>query len=407
MTSDLRERLRALPGIERVLPALEGLPPAFLVGGAVRDLLRGAPGLDLDIAVEGDGAAVAQTLAGRLGGQARRHERFGTATVEAGDLVFDVASTRRESYPEPGALPVVEPATLDEDLARRDFTINAMALGLTRDDLGRLHDPLGGRPDLDERVVRVLHPGSFLDDPTRLLRALRYEARLGHRMDPDTERLAREAAAARAPGTVSGTRIREELLPLLGELEAPAAVERMAELGLDKALDPALKADAQLVASASLGSAETGADRALASLAALCARAPGELVDWLDGLGLSAPRRDAVRRAATNGPLLAGELRGELAPSRIHSLLRDEPPEALALALACGAPPEPVLRFVSDLRHTKLEISGDDLIAAGVPESPALGLALEETLRRKLDGQVLGRDEELRTALELAREGAA
>jgi tRNA nucleotidyltransferase (CCA-adding enzyme) len=394
--------------MERLLPALEGLPPAFLVGGAVRDLLRGAASVDLDVAVEGDARAIARALAQRLGGLAVEHERFGTATVEAGDVAIDLATTRRETYARPGALPDVEPAPLADDLVRRDFTINAMAAGLSGEDLGRLHDPHGGRADLADGVVRVLHDRSFVDDPTRLLRAVRYEARLGFRMDAKTERLAREAAAAGAFATVSGARIADELLDLLAEVEAPGAVARLRDLGLAKALHPALDPDPELVAAAALGSAETGADRTLAALAALAGADPERLVPWLDDLQLTRPQATRVVRAAQRAPELVNALREELRPSELHSLLHGEPPEALALALALGAPGEPVLRFVSELQHVRLAITGDDLRAAGVPESPALGRALEETLRLRLDGEVEGREDELRAALELAaREGAA
>jgi tRNA nucleotidyltransferase (CCA-adding enzyme) len=403
----LRERVRRLPGMVRILPALEGLAPAFLVGGAVRDLLRGATAVDLDIAVEGDARSVARELATRLSGEAREHERFGTATVRSGDVSFDVATTRREVYERPGALPAVEPAPLAEDLGRRDFTINAMAIGLTGDDLGHLYDPQGGLDDLGAGVVRVLHDRSFVDDPTRLLRAVRYEARLGFSMDPETERLARAAAAEGALRTVSGARVRDELLDLLGELEVPSAIERLHELGLDRSMHPALDVEPELVASAALGATSLGSSRALAALAALCSRAPADLEPWLGELYLRVPERGAVARAARSAPVIAGELRRKpLRPSELHELLRDEPLEALALALAIGAPPEPILSFATELRHVRLEITGDDLRAAGVPESPALGRALEETLRRKLDGEVSGREDELRTALEVAREAA-
>jgi tRNA nucleotidyltransferase (CCA-adding enzyme) len=392
-----------IPGMERLLPALEGLPPAFLVGGAVRDLLLGRSTVDLDVAIEGDARAVARELAERLGGEAVEHERFGTATVRAEDLVVDLATTRRETYSEPGALPDVEPAGLAEDLGRRDFTINAMALGLSGDDVGVLHDPHRGQSDLEAKIIRVLHGRSFVDDPTRLLRALRYEARFGFRMDEQTEALAREAAAGPGFSTVSGARVRDELLDLLGEDEAPAGVERMRDLGLDRALDPNIEADPELVASTQLACAETGADRSLAGLAALVSSAPGDLGEWLEDLHLGRPATDAVMRAAVKGPQLASTLRNELAPSAVHAVLSCEPPEALALALARGAPGDPVLRYLADLRGVRLEITGDDLIEAGIPQSPELGRALEETLRRKLDGEVSGRDEELELALSLAR----
>jgi tRNA nucleotidyltransferase (CCA-adding enzyme) len=393
-----------LPGMDRLLPALEGLPPAYLVGGAVRDLLLGSHSVDLDVALEGDAPAVAWELAERLGGLATTHDRFGTAKVRADDLVVDLTSTRRERYERPGALPEVEPASLAEDLARRDFTINAMAVGLTGSDVGVLHDPHGGNEDLDAGVVRVLHPRSFVDDPTRLLRAVRYATRFGFALDPETERLAREAVAEGALGTVSGPRVRDELIDLLGEIEAPTALERLRELGVDRGLHPALDADPELAAAAALGASETGADRRLAALAALVSRAPDELEPWLDTLALGRGDRTRVAAAARQGPSLPRALRADPPPSAVHALLRCEPAETLAVALAHGAPAGPIQRFLADLRDVHLEITGDDLVAEGVPESPAIGRALDETLRMKLDGRLSGgREEELRTALEIAR----
>jgi tRNA nucleotidyltransferase (CCA-adding enzyme) len=406
-TSDLAERVRHIPGMERLLPALEGLAPAYLVGGAVRDLLLGGRAVDLDVAIEGDARAAGRELSERLGGELVEHERFGTATVRAGDLSLDLATTRREHYSVPGALPEVEPAGLAEDLGRRDFTINAMALGLSGDDLGELHDPYDGRRHLEQGAIVVLHGQSFVDDPTRLLRALRYEARFGFRMDEQTERLAREAAAGAGFSTVSGARVRDELLDLLREDTAPDAVARMHELSLDRAVDPQLEADPDLVAGAQLACAETGADRVLAGLAALVSSSPEALAPWVEDLNLGRPATDAVLRAALKGPQLASTLREELVPSAVHALLSCEPSEALAVALAKRAPADPVLRYVADLRGVRLEISGEDLLAAGIPESPELGRALAETLRRKLDGEVSGRDDELALALALARGEAA
>ena len=354
--------------------------------------------------MEGDALAAAWELAERLEGRAMTHERFGTATVRAGDLVFDLAGTRRERYERPGALPEVEPAPLAEDLARRDFTVNAMAIGLTGDDLGELHDPHGGQKDLEAGRIRVLHDRSFIDDPTRLLRAVRYETRLGFPMDPDTERLAREAAAEGAPATVSGQRVRDELLDLLGEQEAPTGLARLRELGIDRALHPAFDADPELAAGAALGAAETAADRRLAALAALVSRAPGELEPWVESLALGRGARDRVMAAAAQGPSLPRALRADPPASAIHALLSCEPAETLAVALAYGAPPEPIHRFLADLRGVHLDITGDDLIAEGVPEAPLIGRILNEVLRMKVDGRVSGREDELRAALQLVRE---
>jgi tRNA nucleotidyltransferase (CCA-adding enzyme) len=404
---DLRERVRRVPGMERLLPALEGLPPAYLVGGAVRGLLRGDDPKDVDIAVEGDARSAARAVAERLGSGAREYERFGTATVETPASTYNFATTRQESYDEPGALPRVSPASLAEDLGRRDFAINAMAIGLSGDDLGHLYDPYGGVADMEAGFVRVLHERSFLDDPTRLLRALRYAARLGFVLDPETERLAREAVAADALSTVSGARIRDELVDLLGEVDAPSGIERMRELEIHSGLHPDLDPDPELVASAALGAAAIGADRAIAALAALIEEAPEKLDLWLADLNLLAGERDAAARAARVGPRIAMALRErEHSPSELRALLGQEPLEALALALALRAPSEPILRWVSELSPVRLEISGADLIAAGLPEGPALGRALDETLNRKLDGMVSGREAELETALLLAQEHA-
>jgi tRNA nucleotidyltransferase (CCA-adding enzyme) len=203
---------------------------------------------------------------------------------------------------------------------------------------------------------------------------------------------------------VSADRLGRELVKILEEQEAPTGVRRLAELGVTAALHPALAPDPELVASAALGAVTLGANRVTAELAALVVDDPQELDLWVAGLPLEARDRDAVSRAARVAPRVCEALRERKhTPSELRALLGSEPPEALALALALGAPSEPVLRWVTELSAVGLEIRGTDLLAAGVPEGPAVGRALEETLRRKLDGLVAGRDEELETALELAR----
>ena len=400
---DLGERIRALRGSDRLLPALDGLPPSWLVGGGVRDLLLGADSVDLDVVVEGDGVAAARVVAERLGAELAEHDRFGTATVRAPDLSVDFATSRRERYTAPGALPEVEPAPLDEDLARRDFTINAMAASLTPGSLGVLRDPHGGEADLAAGVVRVLHPRSFEDDPTRLLRALRYEARFDFRMDPDTESHAVEAAMAGAPATVSGSRVRDELLDLLREPQAPAAVARMAALGIDRGLEPSLGAQPALVERALAAAPLVGAQAQFAGLAALVASDPDGVADWVESLHLKAEDRDAVLRAARKAPGMVDALAANPSATGLHALLHCEPPELMALSLALGAPREVVERYVNDVATIRLEITGDDLKAAGVPESPLLGQALRETLKAKLEGDVSGHEQELEHALGVVR----
>jgi tRNA nucleotidyltransferase (CCA-adding enzyme) len=404
-TEDLRERVRRLQGMERLLPALQGLPPTYLVGGSVRDLLLGMPAADhLDLAIEGDARSVARALAERLSGEAREYERFGTAVVRVEGFEYDMATTRRETYDAPGALPRVEEAPLSEDLVRRDFAVNAMAVGLRGDDLAHLYDPHRGLQDLEAGLLRVLHDESFSDDPTRLLRGVRFEARLDFHLEPGTEVLARDAVGSSALSTVSSDRVGRELIKTLEEQSAPTAVRRMGELGIDRALHPALAPDPQLVESARLGAVTIGANRVTTELAAMVTEEAQELDLWVASLPLEAGERDAVSRAARVAPRLAEALRErQHTPSELRALLGAEPPEALALAMALGAPAEPLMHWAGELSLVTLEIGGDDLLAAGVKEGPAIGRALEETLRRKLDGLVSGREEELRTALELTR----
>ena len=226
---DVLERLGRPPAVA----ALDGEDAVYVVGGAVRDLLLGREPHELDFVVEGDAVAVARRAAERLGGRVTVHERFGTATVEAPDATFDLAGARRERYERPGALPDVElGASLRDDLARRDFTVNAIALHLAD---GELIWYPQAEEDLAPRRLRVLHDGSFRDDPTRLLRLARYGARLGFEPDPHTDELAAEAVAGGALDTVTGPRLGAELRLLLREPQ-PAALAALERHGLGAAL---------------------------------------------------------------------------------------------------------------------------------------------------------------------------
>lgn len=361
---ELAARVDALPGMDELRAALAGTP-AYLVGGALRDVLRGLSGadVDVDIAVEGDAIALAR----RAGTLVRAHERFGTATVEVGGTRIDLAMTRRERYPEPGALPEVEPADIAADLARRDFTVNAMAFPLGGE--RRLLDPHGGARDLRARVLRVLHPGSIRDDPTRALRAARYAARLGFAPEPETERLIRSADLA----TVSADRVEAELRLIAAEERAIAALELLAEWGL-------------------AGVERGGLERARAALAVL------SMEGWDD-----IDHRVDVVLAAVLGDPARTHVAKELAAARPEraseaaALARGRDPVELVLARAHGA--EWLDPYVREWRDVRLEITGADLLAAGVPEGPAIGRGLAAALAAKLDEGVSGRDAELAAAL--------
>ena len=357
----------AVPQLARLREAAAGAP-IYLVGGAVRDLLLGRERLDLDVVVEGDAAAVA----GRLDGEPVEHERFATAKARLGAVEVDLAGARAETYPRPGALPEVSPADLERDLARRDFTINAMAISLAAEP--ELIDPHGGRADLDRGVLRVLHDRSFVDDPTRALRAARYAARFGFAVEPGTGELLRDADL----GTVSGDRVRAELLRVASE---PDAVQALGLVAIWQLLGP-----------------RPDAGRLLPAVDALTSGPPwDEIAD-----------RPRALVAAGFGP--AGrevELTGSepQRPSDAVEATRAASPEELVLARALGA--EWLDPLVIEWRNVALEIGGQDLLDAGVPEGPAIGRGLAAAKRRKLDGEISGREQELRAALEAARDESA
>jgi tRNA nucleotidyltransferase (CCA-adding enzyme) len=353
----------AYPELNVVREAASG--PVFVVGGAVRDLLLGRGRSDLDLVVVGDAA----TLAARLGAEVVEHERFATAKARLDGHEVDIASARTESYSRPGALPDVTPAAdIDADLSRRDFTVNAMAIAL---DGSELVDPHEGRADLRAGLLRILHPGSFVDDPTRAIRAARYAARLGFKLEKDTEALLRAADL----DTVSNDRREVELLRLAGEPSAPEAYRLLAEWGL-------------------LELREGGVD---------LARRVGELLD-LPLWQLRAERDRAVHAAATGKPGREVELAATdpSRPSEAVALATAHDPVELVLARAGGA--EWLDDYLERWSEVELEIGGDDLIAAGVTEGRAVGRGLAEAKRRKLDGEIRGRDEELAAALAAAHE---
>jgi tRNA nucleotidyltransferase (CCA-adding enzyme) len=413
-TADLRERLLALDTLVPVFEAVQAVAGpyegVYLVGGAVRDVLMGEPNFDVDIAVEGDGIAFGEALAAALGGRAVPHEKFGTAVVIAQDGTrIDVATTRTEFYDAPGALPRVEQASLRQDLFRRDFTINAMAVSLRGEDFGRLVDFFGGRADLEAGVVRVLHALSFIDDPTRIFRGIRYENRYGFRMDSHTASLARACVEMNLVGELSSARLRDELQALLSERDIDAAVARLDELGVAHAIHPHLDAspEARLLVREIDALREQFAPRVPAwrtRLAVLARRlGPGELFEWFERLRLR--RRDAERiaDAVTVAPRLVELLAETDEPAEIRRLVQPHDPDGALFALAVADDParDRLVRYFEELRTVRLEITGGDLAGLGVGESPRVGEILDELLRRKLNGELDGRAAELDAAREL------
>jgi tRNA nucleotidyltransferase (CCA-adding enzyme) len=410
--ASLAEELAALddltPVFEAITAASEPYDGVYLVGGTVRDILLGEPNFDVDVAVEGDAIALARSVADALNGRVRAHSKFGTAVVVYGDdQRIDVVTARTEFYDAPAALPSVEHATIREDLFRRDFTINAMAVSLKGEDFGRLVDPFNGRRDLEAKTIRVLHNLSFIDDPTRIFRAIRYESRYGFQMDEHTQSLARGTIEMGLVGDLSSARLRDELNALLEEGDAGASILRLAELGAGTAIHPHLAADDEAVQVLERLRAlneryRTGIPAWRLAFVALARRLPpDEIYEWLQRLKVQ--RRDAERIAwaVTVGPRLVERLRGDTPePAEIVALAERYAPDAPLFALAL-ADQAPLHEYFERLRDVRLEVSGADLAKLGVGESPQVGEILNELRRRKLNGQLDGRESELAAAREL------
>ena len=394
MPSTLIERLRALPAAEPVLKALGGEPRVWVVGGAVRDLLLGGVPSDLDLVVEGDALAVARRAAERLGAEVLVHERFGTATVRGPDAAFDLAGARRESYPEPGALPVVELGVpLEDDLARRDFTVNTLALRLAD---GELLGVPGARADLDTHVLRVLHDASFRDDPTRLVRLARYAGRLGFAVESHTAALARLAVSVGTLGTVSGERIGAELR-LLAQEPQPAAVLALEPHRLGVALLPGFAVDAAL-AERAVALCPIDARPGLVALGSAVRRAPAaELALRLRELAFPAGEAEAIAACGDLDRLLSELDRAP--PSEADARLRHRPLEAAVLAAAAGS--GAARDWLERARHLRAAIGGDDLLAAGL-SGPAIGRGLLAARAALLDGDAPDREAQLAAALAAA-----
>jgi len=415
------ERLRAQFGGPELLELAEEREDVELVGGAVRDLLLERAPRELDVIVGEDAPGLAQALAERLGGATRvhRHERFGTALVDGERARIDVATRRAESYPAPGALPEVRGGTPEEDLLRRDFTINAIAVGLGRGRRGALRQVPGALEDLREGRMRVLHDESFRDDPTRLLRLVRYWARFQFKAEQRTIRLAYDAIGAGALQTVSGARLGAELRLALAEGHPLATLALLDHMGVLAALHPRLRFDERLVARAlELLPGDGRRDMLLLAGALLGLMGGGEgppeaeAAALLNHLEFSGGERDRAIAAALAAAPLLDELPARETPAELYELLVAVPLEAVALAGAMAgalggdgngrsAAREIAIRWLRELRHVRLRITGEDLLAAGVPQGPEIGRRLRLTLALRLNGELgEGREAELTAALE-------
>lgn len=414
--TQVRERLREVAA----RAATRGMR-AWLVGGVVRDLLLDRPLGDLDLAIEGDARSLARDLA-RAGAATlvRESKDFGTATLRFPDGgLVDLAMARRESYRHPGALPTVEPGSLEEDLLRRDFTINSLAVSLDPPSFGALLDPAGGIADLERRRIRILHDGSFLDDPTRALRAVRFAVRFGFSLDPHTARRMREAAATGVFDRLSPVRLRRELELLFEEPRWSTSARLLGRHGLWTVVSPELAP--KPLELARLGRLETAAARAKVAGSA------ADLEPWVLVLAWIARELDDAARArlvarlrptrraaadlaesASGARAILSDLRTDEkpAPSAVQRACATHSPAAWLLALADaprGAVSRALRRFVERDSRVRLDIDGRDLLRAGIAPGPAVATGLRAALAARLDGSAPDRARQLRVALAAAR----
>ena len=404
----LRERLHVAGSLADQLEL-----PLFLVGGAARDVLLGASTTDADLVVEGDGLRFAGRLAEAFNATILKHRRFGTATVTLEDgAKIDVATARSEWYPEPGALPVVSPGTITEDLGRRDFTINAIAIRLNEAHLGELVDPHDGLGDLRRGLIRILHTKSFVDDPTRLFRAVRFEQRLSFRLEEQTERLCRNTATMGWADRLSGYRLGEQLRLLFEETNPWKGLHRLSEWGVLQTVHAAVTADA------GVQQAFMALDRNRFNLTpvfkptwslyllALCRNLPDASLRELRARlrpdsELEKALRDLPAMSHLAQQIVDGQVDG---PSSFYSQARRLSHGTIGLfALADPRPPvrHRCERYLVRDRQVHLAINGHTLAELGIPRGPLYSRLLEQVLMEKLDERIQTADEERLCALKL------
>jgi len=378
---------------------------AYLVGGLVRDLLLGYPNFDLDLVVEGDAVKLAQKAAQASQAKLLAHHRFGTAKLRYENFTLDLATARKETYARPGALPAVTPGTLKDDLVRRDFSINAMAISLAPNDYGELVDPYQGKNDLEHHLIRILHPGSFTDDATRILRGVCYEQRFDFEFEAQTARLLKRDIPML--DTISGDRIRHELEHIFEEDRPELVIERLGTLGVLHRINPSLKGDGW-IAEKFDEARRLKKPTQLPSLyfcLLVYSFSKKDIEQFLARLNIPAKLSRAMRdtlRLKAGLPLLD---KPSLKPSDIYYLLRQYEPAAIqanALASESATIHRHLQLFLTKLRYVRTSLDGDELKKLGISAGPEMGQVLQVLHKAKLDGEVRTRADEKRLALSLS-----
>lgn len=389
---------------------------AYLVGGSVRDLLRGEENLDIDIVIEGDGIAFATDFGQRLRAKVRTHQRFGTARIITDYVKLDVATARTEYYESPAALPKVETSSIKKDLYRRDFTINTLAVKLNPKDFGLLIDFFGGQRDLREKTIRVLHNLSFVEDPTRAFRAVRFSERFGFKLSKHTENLIKSALKMNLFDRLSGSRLYEELLLTFSETEPVRALKRLAEYDLLKVIHPnlifneelesALHAIQETLAWFNLLFLEEKPDRGILYLMTLLSGLKDE--DREAAISrLSAPLRikDKIEKGISSARSVIRVLPLK-DPVDIYNALSNLDIETLLFAMAVSrdsSKKKAISQYLIEMRKVKSMLSGEDFKRMGIQPGPIYSRLLRELLEEKLRGRLKSREDEERFVREMCK----
>jgi tRNA nucleotidyltransferase (CCA-adding enzyme) len=373
----------------------------YIVGGVVRDLFLGRANFDFDLVVKGDAIALSQKLAKESQAKLTTHSRFGTAKLQYPDFSIDLATARRETYSRPGALPTVGPGRLKDDLIRRDFSINAMALHLNPQHFGELVDLYQGRDDLKRRLIRILHTNSFIDDATRILRALRYEQRLGFKLEAETERLLRRDTAML--DTITCDRLRHELELILKEDKPEQAIRRAGELGVLKQLLPSLKGNDWL--GKMLARARQIDTRVSLSAIYLCLLiynlTENRNEEFILRLNFPKSAAQAMRQTLQLKSQLGRLANPKLKPSDVYQSLHNYATTAIQVnALASESPiaSQNLQLYLAKLRYVKPLLNGDDLKKMGISAGPQIGEVLSALRKARLNREIRTRHDEEKLA---------
>jgi tRNA nucleotidyltransferase (CCA-adding enzyme) len=369
----------------------------YLVGGVVRDILLDRANSDLDLVVEGSAVELAESLAREVDGRLVVHRRFGTAKVRTANLTIDLAMARAETYARPGALPTVRPGSIQDDLVRRDFTVNAMALRLDPASFGKLVDPFDGQKDLESKVIRILHDRSFIDDATRMLRAVRYEQRFGFRLEASTERLLRQNVAMLR--TISGDRTRHELELILKEECPENALKRAGDLGLLDEVHPALKGNGWLKKKfeEARGTASPPSPALYFALLTYRLSLP-ECEDFVTRLKIPGTVSRVILDTARLRERMPSLDSPDVPPSAAYGLLREYSPTSIlacAVAVDSALVQERLNLYLTRWRHVRTSLDGDALQKLGVPSGPRLGEMLKALQEAKLDSKIESQEDEI------------